>query len=639
MSIIADTIKIKIDGKEYEDYVFSDIQLVQEPLTPNVFRFLMQKKNYAENEKDIRETLAEKLLGKSVEFYIKTKRDDKEKKAESDDLEFKGIIFQYNFFRQEMEKQYAIEVIAFSPDNLLNDSPHCFSYEDKTLKDITADVVSECDVTFKNDPHITDSLLYTVRYNETSYAFLVRLAFRFGEWLYYNGTEFVFGKIKKSDTIELQPNVDILDYNFKLGLDHLNFKHSQHNYLTYENTGNTGVSFTDGNIHNLTDVVYSKSKDIYKKETFEHLKASSSEENSFDETEIAAKVKGLGKKGRMTICHGRTTRADLKIGSVIKIKVDIKDADGKTNSVALDELMIYKITHYANTDGSYENEFTAMAAECDLPPYSFGELFPKIETQRAVVKKNNDPEKLGRVRVQFIWQKEQDEELMTPWIRIAQPHGGNNKGFYFIPEIDEEVMVGFENGNAEKPYIIGTLYQKEQKPGENWYDEDNNIKAIRTRNGHTVEINDVEDGGFIKIYDHEDENYIITLSTDDKLIKLESKGNIELHAENDIIMEAKNNINIKAEKDMTVNVEGDKTTEITGNDSLSVTGDIENTAKGKMKIDATGDYQLEAMNVKQKSKAALNLEAGSTAELKASASGTVDGGGSLTLKGGTTSIN
>jgi uncharacterized protein involved in type VI secretion and phage assembly len=259
--------------------------------------------------------------------------------------------------------------------------------------------------------------------------------------------------------------------------------------------------------------------------------------------------------------------------------------------------------------------------------------------QRAVVKENQDPEKLGRVRVQFLWQKEQDEELMTPWVRIAQPHGGKNKGFYFIPEIEEEVMVGFENGNAEKPYVIGTLYQGEQKPGENWYNDDNNIKAIRTRSGHTIEINDADDGGFIKIYDLDKDNYILTFSTDDKLIKLESKGNIELYAENDIIMEAKNNINIKAEADMTINVDGDRITEVKGKDALTVSGDNENTIKGKMKIEATGDYNLEAMNVKQKSKAALNLEAGSTAELKASASGTVDGGGSLTLKGGTTSIN
>ena len=114
------------------------------------------------------------------------------------------------------------------------------------------------------------------------------------------------------------------------------------------------------------------------------------------------------------------------------------------------------------------------------------------------------------------------------------------EGAQFIPEIGEEVMVGFEMDNAEKPYIIGALYNGGKgKPDEEWAaskDDDgtNTVKAIRTRNGHTIEIHDKGNDGYIRIYDNKKENYILTLSTDEKLIKLESTGNIELYAKNDI---------------------------------------------------------------------------------------------------------
>lgn len=65
---------------------------------------------------------------------------------------------------------------------------------------------------------------------------------------------------------------------------------------------------------------------------------------------------------------------------------------------------------------------------------------------------NNEPMGMGRVRVQFPWQEEKNQ--ITPWIRLIQPHSGAGKGFHFIPEIGEEVLVGHESQNAEKPFVF-----------------------------------------------------------------------------------------------------------------------------------------------------------------------------------------
>ena len=580
MAIITEKIEIRIDGKTFNDYAFSDIHLVQEIQQPNEFRFLMHKKNLIENENNIRFSLSQELLGKEIECYISTIRNDENGKIYNDVLEFSGIIFNVNVLRKNMKAGAVIEVIAYSSDYLLCDNLHCYSYENENLKNIISKTLESYKIPIQNNPRMEEQIPYTVQYNETNYAFMSRLAYRFGEWLYYNGKKLVFGKIEKLSLKEpLHLGYDILNYQYRLDIEHLNFTHAHHNYLDYGNTKNKGDAFTDNSMHNLTDIAYNYSKSLYKKETFQHLKSSAAEDN-FDETKISAQVQGWGKKSQMMVCQGSSNRADLRIGSVIKIKEYYDKGNGETGTCYHDELLICKLIHSADSNGNYENEFTAIPANSEYPPYPYSDCYPKTESQRAVVTDNQDPKKLGRIRVQFLWQKEQDDSLMTPWLRIAQPHGGDNKGFYFIPEIGEEVMVGFENGNAEKPYITGTLYHGQQHPGSNWYNDSNDIKAIRTRNGHTVEIHDVADGGFIRIYDNEKENYILTFSTDEKLIKLESTGNIEMYAQNDIIMEAGNNINMKAGVDMNRDA-GENINETAGTDITTNAGSNISTSAGE----------------------------------------------------------
>lgn len=687
MAVLTEKLEIKIDGKIWKDYDFSDLILIQEIQKPNELRFCMKKNILQENEEDINFSLSSKLLGKKVELVLTTIRRNEKEEFQNDTLEFSGLIFNVNSLRSTMGTNLITEVIAYSPDYLLFDSPHCFSYENQNLATIISDVTGSYDVNLINQPAYTEDIPYTVQYNETNYKFINRLAQRFGEWFYYNGKELVFGKIKKFDSLELYPDTDILSYQYRLDVEHMNFTHAQHNYLDYTNPSNSAKTFANGKIkHNMTDIVSSESESMYKKETFQNLHCSNPEVNSSDETEISAKTQSLGKKAQMMFCKANTNRADLKIGSVIKIKEIFKNPDNTDGFCYHDELIICKVIHAADINGNYENEILAISATSEYPPYSFNDLYPQISTQRAVVKDNKDPEKLGRIRVQFLWQKEQDDSLMTPWIRIAQPHGGANKGFYFVPEIDEEVMVGFENGNAEKPYVTGTLYQGQQRPGENWYNDDNNIKAIRTRNGHTVEIYDEGDGGYIKIYDNEKDNYILTFSTDEKLIKLQSTGNIELYAENDIIMEAGNNISAKAGKNisseagdnfnvdagknitesagdnvsidagknmnlnaqdnisesagknLTISAEKDGIISISKNMTLSVGKDLDADISKNLYTKVADKFDLKAKDIEQASDKQLKLIANKL-EQKADSSMTINGGSKMDIKASNVKIN
>jgi len=655
MSTTTKKVEVRIDGKTYSnDSIFPGMRLSQKTQEPNMFHFLIRKETVAEDGNDIRFSMSEELLGKTVELFLTISRDDERGQTHDETLEFTGIIFSINSLRQDIKEGLMIEVTAYSPDHLLFDNPHCYSYENETLKNIITRTLEPYNIPIQNNPRMEDEIPYTVQYNETNYAFINRLASRFGEWLYYSGKELVFGKIKKSDCIELEPSYDLLDYQYQLQMEHLNFSHAHHNYLEYGNTRNDAPAFTGQSMHNMTDITYKRSQSIYSKETFGYLKSSVAE-GSFDETELSAKVQGLGRKAQMMVCMGRTSRADLRIGSIIKIKEYTKTDNQKTGSCYHDELLICEIVHTSDRYGNYINEFMAIPAGCEYPPYIPGDYYPKAGSQRAVVKENQDPEQLGRVRVQFLWQQEQDDSLLTPWIRIAQPHGGGDKGFYFVPEIGEEVMVGFENGNAEKPYITGTLYHGNQRPESKWHNENNDIKAIRTRNGHTVEIHDAGEGGFIKIYDHEKENYVLTFSTDEKLIKLESTGNIEFHAEKDIIMKAGNNIDMKAEKDMNreaggniketagknistkaeedilIHAVNDMDTKVGNNDTLNVKNNQVIEISSDKNETVTKKYQLKAENIWKEASDKMSLYS-KDHDQQAKSSMKVDGGNGLDLK-------
>ncbi|MEN2721151.1 phage baseplate assembly protein V, partial [Capnocytophaga sputigena] len=142
---------------------------------------------------------------------------------------------------------------------------------------------------------------------------------------------------------------------------------------------------------------------------------------------------------------------------------------------------------------------------------------------------NNDPKGLGRVRVQFIWQEKY--QAQTPWIRVVQPHAGADKGFYFIPEIGEEVLVDFEDQNAERPFVIGANYNG--KEFSKYHTAGNDKKVIHTRSGTKIILNDAEGSVFIE--DPSGNTYL-----------MDGQGNINVSAPKNISFTAGENVNIKA---------------------------------------------------------------------------------------------
>lgn len=606
---------ITLDGSLWRFDIFT---LCQSLLAYNTLNFSLHK-DPEETINEAKFSVCGELIGKPITLTLQTENIENLSLSTSNDktadVEFKGVIFAASGSRRD--SAYTIDVEARSWEALLDDNANCKSFEEKTLNEIIEDVTTDYSEHLETeiDARFTDAIAYCVQYNETNYQFIQRLARRYGEWLYNDGTKMVFGNLKKCDAVRLAyPSKDIPSYNVQLRMQHTEFKHVASSYNAYDSTVKEGREEMEKPYNDLSDKVYEASQSNFTKATLQNLHSGGFADQDGRESllNVSTKTQGRGEKAGMLVYSGHTYCSKLKLGSTLTI-VDnfITDLFANIKSdVDQDEILITELVHTFSDNETYSNHFVGISAECDYPPYANTDIYPVAPSCRAKVTDNEDPMNLGRVRVQFDWQAQSDESMMTPWLRIAQPYAGGGKGFSFIPEIGEEVMIDFEGGNAERPYVKGTLYNGVGDPDSNWVpnnNSDNPIKAIRTRNGHTIEIHDEGDDGFIRIYDNGKNNYILTFSTDEKLIKLESSGNIELYAKNDIIMEAGNNMNINVGSNRTLDVGNnddstignDQSIEVGNNQTVQVGNDQETTINRNNIIQIEGDQIIDISGNKE----------------------------------------
>lgn len=583
MSISVKSIALSIgDTKSVEWYITFDAKyhldnfmLRQSLLMPCVMTFTLNR-DPDETSGDPRFDVCGQIIGKETELTLQVMTEEKGNET-TDDIKFKGFI--YAAYGSRSGTEYFINVEARSWDALLDDNPTCKSFEGKTLNDIVEDVTDDYsrDISPIIDTTFSDEIPYCVQYNETNYQFLQRLARRHGEWLYNNGTQMIFGKLQKEDLVSLKyPSRDIPSYSVDLRMQHVAFNHLASSYSSYDRNQKDGLSEMSRPYNNLNDSVFLASQERYTKQTLQNLHSggfAKAEREDSRETvlNISTKTQARAEKANMLTYSGTTYCPKLKIGGTLSIE-DNYLVELNRSAVAQDVILVTELVHHFSLDNTYSNHFSGIPEACDFPPYSNSDIYPVASSCRATVKDNEDPQGLGRIRVQFDWQiqlsQETSEDLMTPWLRMAQPYAGGGKGFSFIPEIGEEVMIDFEGGNAERPFVKGTLYNGVDDVDTKWVansNSSNQIKAIRTRNGHTIEVHDEGNDGYIRIYDNEKENYILTFSTDRKLIMLESTGNIELYAKNDIIMHAGHDINASADHDI-ITYSGNDTSEKAGKD-------------------------------------------------------------------------
>ncbi len=163
----------------------------------------------------------------------------------------------------------------------------------------------------------------------------------------------------------------------------------------------------------------------------------------------------------------------------------------------------------------------------------------------ALVIDNNDPDGQGRVKIQYPWDSDYNASY---WARVVTFMSGDDFGSFFLPEIDDEVLVAFLGGSIERPIVIGSLWNKEHTPPSANEDGENNVRVIKSRSGHELVFNDKE--GEQKVEIKHSNGHKITLSNG---VKVESSGTmIELDEDSNITIESDMDVTVKSGKNIVI---------------------------------------------------------------------------------------
>lgn len=233
------------------------------------------------------------------------------------------------------------------------------------------------------------------------------------------------------------------------------------------------------------------------------------------------------------------------------------------------------------------------------------------------VAKNYDKDMPGRVCVTIPVRDTDANELQ--WARVAMPSHGKSWGHYFQPEVGDQVLLAFEQGNIEKPYVIGCVAKDSNRFLKDAFDQNNQYKKIVTKNGSSIifEDNAQGEGTKDKITIHTaKESHSVLLDNEKNLIVIKDKEN-----KNFIEMKTQNgHINVQADTKLVIQVGENIKLTMNGNNG-GVTLEC-----SKLTVKTTGNTTVEATGSLKASGANVTMEA--TSLLKASSSGAAVIGGS-----------
>lgn len=186
----------------------------------------------------------------------------------------------------------------------------------------------------------------------------------------------------------------------------------------------------------------------------------------------------------------------------------------------------------------------------------------------ALVTQNKDPDNLCRVKVRYPWH---DKPTESYWARLAMPMAGKERGLVLIPEVDDEVLVGFEREDLRFPYVLGALWNGKDKPPLANGDGKNDKRILQSRKKHYLLFDDGSKG--VVVLAHEKGRKVVF--DDDGILLQDEKGNVIKIDSNSGAMsiEAKGKLSIKA---ATVTIEATGTLDLKASATLTVRGSLVN---------------------------------------------------------------
>ena len=511
---------------------------------------------------------------------------------------FVGVVTNVQLHREGSDFGCII-VSGYSATYRMETAHSCFSWNDRTIGDVVKKLCEQAKVQLELNPAFKETKDFICQYEESDFDFIRRLAHQYQEWMYFDGTKLIFGKPRKlADPIRLEYGTTLSSLD--IGLQTLARSEQVFSYH----------SGADREMQRMTpDLAYGHDKlageafraslGMFSKPARQHALPRIS-----NETEL---VNYMGRKQAAETAETHYITAEsqvptLRVGSVISLYSSFLERVGNLSEESLGDFIIIEITHEVSQGSYYKNRFKAIPATIKAMP-SPKVRMPLAETQMATVLSNADPQGKGRVRVRMNWQT---DGMQTGWVRVMTPDGGSssdvksNRGFVFIPEVGDQVLLGFRHGDPARPYVMGSLFNGTTGGGGL---EGNHMKSLTTRSGHTIKLNDSLSSLGITIKDIKGNSIHIDSVGDDIIIN--AKRNITINAGETFTVNCKNanilaeeSINMNAEQDIT-SVSGESTSIQAGESLTEIAADSYVLSANDANVQVTEEHNLQASTISE----------------------------------------
>ena len=450
---------------------------------------------------------------------------------------FVGVVTNVQLHREGSDFGCII-VSGYSATYRMETAHSCFSWNDRTIGDVVKKLCEQAKVQLELNPAFKETKDFICQYEESDFDFIRRLAHQYQEWMYFDGTKLIFGKPRKlADPIRLEYGTTLSSLD--IGLQTLARSEQVFSYH----------SGADREMQRMTpDLAYGHDKlageafraslGMFSKPARQHALPRIS-----NETEL---VNYMGRKQAAETAETHYITAEsqvptLRVGSVISLYSSFLERVGNISKESLGDFIIIEITHEVSQGSYYKNRFKAIPATLKALP-SPKVRMPLAETQMATVLSNADPQGKGRVRVRMNWQT---DGMQTGWVRVMTPDGGSssdvksNRGFVFIPEVGDQVLLGFRHGDPARPYVMGSLFNGTTGGGGG---QGNNCKSLTSRRGSSLKLDDSkgsvtlhDKGGVSMNFDGAGNQTLATRASatttvgqDASVLRMDKDGNIDL---------------------------------------------------------------------------------------------------------------
>ena len=497
--------------------------------------------------------------------------------------DFEGIITQVEMVGS-MGETGGVAIHGTSPTILYENNRTLDSWMDQSLSTIIKEATQEYGkVNLVSNPKYAAPIPYMAQYNESVFDFMNRLSALYGEWFYYDGTKVYFGKPDRDNTEKIVYDMDLEEVRLVANL--VPGKSARYDYVAQENKQhNADTPAKPDGMNDLQSIAHSCSEKAYTAKT-----TSAADPHVTDKAELDEQMRIVKNASGANLLNikgiGKTCR--IRIGEII----DVSFPD-RMKLPSLGKFRIVGIEHEVRRDGHYSNSFVGVpdgTVHIPVPDVKRPLALPELAT----VKENNDDKGQGRVKVAFDWQK---NGKTTNWIRVQTPNAGvsgavpKNRGWVFVPEIGDQVMVSYEHGNPDRPYVTGSVFHSGSGKGG---DKDNKVKSIITRSGNAIVFDD--ETGSIVITDQTGKQLIMLDGTDAITVMAKKSITLTNEAESVIVMDDKS-IGLQAD---TIALEGRKSvTLLSGNECMVLSSEksIINSSGTNIKQEAAKDYDVAAKN-------------------------------------------